>query len=260
MDWKFARDGVAITGEEIIKNESSPDAIADLVQSRVDISSLTLPDLIAGDVYKNNPYGTGSDGNPGNPLSIEGLAVSVDNGTLAPNFGQQSRTTYPVLDAKVNYAGSVGSTILAQLQALWSSANRGQQSRTKVCFTTEAIYNSIWGQLQTPERYTIDPRRLEALGIKTTGGNDLAFNDAVILIDEKVPTSVVAPGSTGSGGFFYGLNTDFFELSVHPDRFFGLTPWYKDPYGDQYFMDIFFAGALKCKRPNKQFNLWASGG
>jgi hypothetical protein len=65
---------------------------------------------------------------------------------------------------------------------------------------------------------------------------------------------------SGTGGFWYMLNTDFFEMVVHPDRFFSFGEWYKDPYGDQYFLDIYLAMALKCTRPNRQAVLWCLGG
>jgi hypothetical protein len=260
-DWKFAHDGVVVTGEQIVKNEYSDDAIVELIQGKVDIASLTLPDLVGNDVWRNNPYGTSSDNTAGNPSSIEGCAVQVDDGTISTTVGQQSRTTFPVLKSKANYNNALGSTFINSIQALWSSANRGGVSRTKINFTTELIYNSYWGSLQTPERYVIDPRRLEAIGIKTTGGNDLAFNDAVVLIDEGLPSGVPKPvNAGGSGGYWYGLNTDFFEFVVHPDRFFSMGEWYKDPYGDQYFMDIYLACALLCLRPNRQFVTWVSGG
>jgi hypothetical protein len=259
-DWKLAHDGVVVLGQEIILNSEADEAIVDLVQARVDVSSLTLPDLFATDLYTNNPYGTRSDNTPGNPASIEGLAVLVDDGTISNTVGSVSRTTYPILKSKVNYNSSTA-TLITDAQKQYLAANRGQLSRVRLVTTTEALYGSFWGSLQTPERYVIDPRRLEAIGLKTTGGNDLAFNDAPVLVDEKVPTSVPRPvNQGGSGGYWYMLNLDFFELVVHPDRFFSLGQWYKDPYGDQYFMDIYLACALLCTRPNKQAALWVSGG
>lgn len=260
-DWKFAHDGVVITGPELTINDGFTDAIASLIQGRVDISSLTLPDLVAGYLFKNNPYGLNSDNTAGDPSGPEGLAVLVDDGTISATVGQQSRTTYPILNAKTNYNAGLTATMISQLQAMWSRANRGGLNRSKVNFTTEAAYNAYWGFLQTPERYFLNPHAMQAIGWKTTGGSDLGFNDAVVLIDEKCPTGVVSPVTkSGSGGYWYMLNTDFFELVVHPDRFFSFGEWYKDPYGDQYFLDIFLAFALKCKRPNRQAVLWQSGG
>lgn len=260
-DWKFAHDGVVITGEQIVKNEGSDAAIVNIIQATVDITSLSLPDLLNKDMYINNPYGTNSDGTTGNPASVEGLAVLVDDGTISTTVGQQSRTTYPLLKAKTNYNNAQNATFVNSLQSLWSSANRGGMSRTKINLTTESNYNYFWGSLQSPERYTIDPRKLEAIGIKTTGGNDLAFNDAVVLIDEKCPTGVQKPvNAGGSGGYWYMLNTDFFFFKVHPDRFFSIGEWYKDQYGDQYFMDIYLACAFICTRFNRQAVTWVSGG
>lgn len=264
-DWKFGHDGVVATGPEITLNESSDEAIVDLVQGRVDVSALTLPDLLASEIVINNPYGTNSDGSTGDPNGPEGLAVLVDNGTISGTVGQQSRTSYTTLKAQANYAVASGSSaLMSALQSLWTSVGRGSLSRPKINFTTAAIYNTFWGALQTPERYVIDPRRLDALGLKTTGGNDLAFNDAPVLIDEKVPTGVTSgPVYTSagfSGGFWYMLNTDYFNYVVHPDRNFNFGEWYKDPYGDQYFLDIFWAGMLECVRPNKQAVLYQNGG
>lgn len=261
-DWKLAHDGVVITGQELVINDGFNDAIASLIQGRVDITSLTLPDVVGGYLFKNNPYGNNSDGTAGDPSGPEGLAVLVDDGTISTTIGQQSRTTYPILNAKCNYSASLTATMISQIQAMWSRANRGGLNRTKVNFTTEAIYNAFWGQLQTPERYTLNPHALEAIGWKTTGGSDLGFNDAVVLIDEKCPTNIASPkaGVSGNGGFWYGINPDFFELVVHPERFFSFGEWYKDPYGDQYFLDVYLAMALKCLRPNRQFVLWHNGG
>jgi hypothetical protein len=260
-DWKLAHDAVLILGEEIVRNSGADEAIVDLVQERVDVASLTLPDLIAADFYKNNPYGTNSDSTVGNPASIEGLAVLVDDGTISNTVGSLSRTTYPSLKSKVNYNNALGASFISSLETLWLAANRGQSSRVNLNLTTELIYGSFWNSLQSPERYVIDPRRIEAMGLKTTGGNDLAFNDAPVLLDEKCPTGVFKPGTgSGSGGYWYGLNLDWFDFVVHPDRFFTLGEWMRDPYGDQYFMDLFFAGALACNRPNKSFATWVSGG
>lgn len=260
-DWKLAHDAILVLGDELLRNSGADEAIVDLVQERVDVASLTLPDVIAGDFYTNNPYGTRSDGTPGNPASIEGLAVLVDDGTISNTVGSLSRTTYPSLKSKVNYNNALGASFINSLQSLYLAANRGQSSRVRLNLTTEAIFGSYWGSLQSPERYVIDPRRLEAIGLKTTGGNDLAFNDAPVVIDEKCPTGVFKPGTgSGSGGFWYGLNLDWFELIVHPDRFFALGEWMRDQYGDQYFMDVWFAGALTCARPNKQFATWVTGG
>jgi hypothetical protein len=267
-DWKLAHDAVLILGEEILRNSGADEAIVDLVQERVDVMSLTLPDLIATDFYANNPYGSRTDtpagsgtANAGNPASIEGLAVLVDDGTISNTVGSLSRTTYPSLKAQVNYNNALGASFINSIQSLYIAANRGQSSRVRLNLTTPTIYGAYWSSLQSPERYVIDPRRIEAIGLKTTGGNDLAFNDAPVLIDEKCPSGVVKPGGlTGSGGFWYGLNLDWFDFVVHPDRFFTLSEWMRDQYGDQYFMDVFFAGALVCNRPNKQFVTWVSGG
>lgn len=261
-DWKMAHDAVMVLGEEILRNSGADEAIVDLVQGRVDVASLTMPDMISGDVYTNNPYGTRSDGTAGNPAAIEGLCVLVDDGTFSNTIGGQSRTTYPQLKAKVNYNNALGASLISSLQTLNLAANRGQTSRVNLHLTTETIFGSYWSSLQSPERYTLNPQRLEAMGIKSTGGNDLAFNDAPILIDEKIPTGVFKPLQTSgaTGGYWYGLNLDWFEMVVHPDRFFSLSEWQKDQYGDSYFMDIFFAGAFLCTRPNKNFASWISGG
>lgn len=259
-DWKFAHDSVVVLGPELVINSGSEEAVYDLVQERVDVASLTLPDLMATDFYTNNPYGTRSDGTPGNPSSVEGLAVLVDDGTISNTVGGLSRTTYPSLKSPVNYNNALGATFINSLQTLNLATQRGATSRVRVHLTTSNAFGAYWSSLQSPERYVIDPTRLETMGIKNTGGNDLAFNDAPVILDPKIPTGVFRPGTTsGSGGFWYGLNTDFFEHIVHPERFFSLGEWQKDQYGDQYFMDIFYAGCMLNKRPNKSFASWVSG-
>ncbi len=83
-----------------------------------------------------------------------------------------------------------------------------------------------------------------------------------MLLDEKCSDGAVPMpvNAGGSGGYWYMLNPDFFEMVVHPDRFFTLGEWYKDPYGDQYFMDIYLAMSLICLRPNRNGVLWVTAG
>ncbi len=242
-----------------IQEVKRPEAIYDPVQERVDVASLTLPDLMATDFITNNPYGTRSDGTAGNANSVEGLAVLVDDGTISNTVGGISRTTYPSLKSITNYNNALGASFISSIQTLNIAANRAGTSRVRVHITTLLAFGSYWSSLQTPERYILDPQRLEAIGIKNTGGNDLAFNDAPVIPDPKMPSGVVRPGvGTGSGGFWYGLNLDTFKHVVHPERFFSIGEWQKDMYGDQYFLDIFYAGTTLCKRPNRSFVSWIS--
>lgn len=260
-DWKFAHDGVVVLGPELVLNSGSDEAIVDLVQARVDVTALSLPDVTATDFFRNNPYGNTSDGTAGNPASIEGLAVLVDDGTISTNVGALSRTTYPSLKSAANYNIAGANALLSALQTLSLSANRGQASRVGINLTTPGNIGLFWGLLQTPERYTISVSKAESIGLKTTGGNDLAFNDTPVLLDEHCPTGVKSPlTASGSGGLWYGLNLDTFQLIMHPDRSFAMSDWYKDQDGDQYFLDIFLAAALLCTQPKKNYVGWVSGG
>jgi hypothetical protein len=260
-NWCYLHDGIAVTGPEIVVNQDSDEAIVGLVQARLDNANLSAVDYIASAMINNNPYGNNADSTTGNPLGFEGLAVLVDNGTISNTVGQVSRTAYPTLNSQVNYTNTLNASFLSTIQTLNSSANRGSVSRVNMHLTSEGAYNYYWGLLQPNERYSMDPRVVEnTLRLKNTGGENLAFNNAPIFYDTHVPTGVPSPQTTvGSGGYWYGLNLDTFEFFHHPDRFFANSEFYKDIYGDVYYLDIYLAGGLVCEAPNRNFVTWIAG-
>ena len=261
-NWCYLHDGIAVTGPEIVENEDSDEAIVNLVQARLDNANLSAVDYVASAMINNNPYGNNADGTAGASQGFEGLAVLVDDGTISATIGGASRTAYPSLNAQTNYANTQSASFLSSIQALNTSANRGSMSRINMHLTTSSNYNYFWGLLQPNERYTIDPNIVEAtLKLKNTGGENLAFNNAPIFYDTHVPTGVVSPKTgIGSGGYWYGLNTQTFEFFAHPDRIFANSPFYKDAYGDLYYLDIYLAGGMLCEAPNRNFVSWISGG
>lgn len=259
-DWKLAHDAVVATGFELLVNDNSDLAIVNLIQSRVDLAAVSLRDMFSRDMYVNNPYGLNSDGTVGNPDSFEGLAVAVDDGTISDTVGGLSRTAFPQLRAMTNYSNALGTTFLPAMQALYAATNLSDDTATGINLTTKGAWNAYWGSLTANERYVVE-RDGSTMGIKNSGGTKLAFNDAIVVIDPKCPTGVTKPGVVGgpTGGFWYGLNLDFFRFRMHSQRKFTQGEWRQDIGSDAFFMDIWFAGMLECLRPNKQLVSWIQG-
>lgn len=256
-------NGIVVEGVDIETNEDSPEQIVPLIQYELDNARMSSVEDLAYAFMNNNPYSTtglNPDGNASNPVGPEGLCVLIDDGTISANVGAQSRTTYPLLSAQVNYNVGALST-LSPIQTLWTSANRGSRDKVNLCLTSELNFNTIWGLFQVNEKYQIDPRSYDQIGVEAAGSNNLAINGAPIIYDTRVASGVKSPKTgVGSGGLFYGLNMATFELFVNQNRNLTEGPFYKDPNSDAYWMDLYWYGALTNNAPNRSFAAWISGG
>jgi hypothetical protein len=126
-----------------------------------------------------------------------GLANTVDNGTVAPNYGGLPRATYSGLNSTVTASG--GTISLVKVRTLWNSLADGQVKPDFI--VTDYTTWGYFEQLQTPfQRNTSDfdmPGRQKA---STSGYAEQIWDGMVISRDKKITT-----------GNFYMLNLKFFE-------------------------------------------------
>lgn len=121
-----------------------------------------------------------------------GLANTIDNGTVAATYGGLSRTTYSGLNATVTASG--GTISLVKVRTLWNSISDGPVIPDFIItdYTTWGYFE----QLQTPfQRNNQDFRASDRTVAQTSGYSEQRWDGMVISRDKKVTT-----------GYFYMLN------------------------------------------------------
>lgn len=156
---------------------------------------------------------------PSTGPQANGLGNIVDNGTLAPTIGGQSRATYPVLDAVVTPSG--GSMTLAKLATLDDDTSAtGLTSETPNLNLTSKTNWSLYESLLDPTvranyntnflgMYDTDAaiRSSKDSGLRATAGFvALEHRGMPVIKDDKC-----ADPSTGTGGPFFKLNERYLE-------------------------------------------------
>jgi len=133
-----------------------------------------------------------------------GLANTVDNGTVAPTYGGLSRATYTGLNSTVTASG--GTISLVKVRTLWNSISDGPVIPDFIItdYTTWGYFE----QLQTPfQRNNQDFRAADRTVAQTSGYSEQRWDGMIISRDKKITT-----------GYFYMLNTKFLE-------WYGLKWW-----------------------------------
>ena len=134
-----------------------------------------------------------------------GLANTVDNGTVAPTYGGLSRATYSGLNATVTQATN-NKISLVQVRTLWNAISDGPVIPDFIItdYTTWGYFE----QLQTPfQRNNQDFRPAERTVAQTAGYSEQRWDGMIISRDKKVTT-----------GYFYMLNLKYLE-------WYGLKWW-----------------------------------
>lgn len=253
LPWKRYTDALALPLTDILDNNGSDEALANLIDVQLDIVKASLVDKIAFDWIQNTPAI--------NAKGLDGLAESVDSGVVSPTYAGLSRAA---LGAKwqspVNYlAGpSASANLLAQIhtQDLNASIDGG---RPDFYFCNTLLFGQLIQSLWSIDRYG-QPEMA-----RTAGGNDLIFNGNPVFLDNHVPTGIptpnlTAPGSgTNSGGMFYGLNSTYIRAVVNPDANFSVLDWQIGQNNLTLFTRIIWFANIVNLRPPSHFALWVQG-
>jgi hypothetical protein len=123
-----------------------------------------------------------------------GLANTIDNGTVAPTYGGLSRSTYTGLNATVTASG--GTISLVKVRTLWNSISDGPVIPDFIItdYTTWGYFE----QLQTPyQRNNQDFSPAGRTVAQTSGYSEQRWDGMIISRDKKITT-----------GYFYMLNLE----------------------------------------------------
>lgn len=244
LDWKKYADALVLLGTDLLVNDGSPEAVANLVDVQLDITKMSLVDKLAGDVITNTQAL--------NALQMNGLAEAVDDSTVATTYAGISRATYGAKwKSTVNY--NVVANILNALHSADLAASIDGQ-RPDAYFTNTLNFGTLIQSLFSIDRYNQPDMA------RTVGGTDLIFNGNPVFLDQHVPTAAAAPGGGGSGGLFYGLNSSYLKLVVHPQWNFATGEWREAESNLSYYVRCLFAGNLVVLKPSANFVAWIQGG
>ena len=185
----FIATNIALSGTELSTNQGT-EKILDLMSTMMESRSQDAADDIGNFLQ--------ADGTAFGGKAPNGLANTVDNGTVAATYGGLSRATYAGLNSTVTASG--GTISLLKTRQLWNSISDGPVRPDMIItdYTTWAYFE----QLLTPFQRNV-MTSFEANASKNasaSGYADLIWDGMEIFRDRKITT-----------GYFYMLNTDFLK-------------------------------------------------
>lgn len=217
----FVATNVALAGSDLSINDTPEQTLKLMsvtMESRAQDAADDIGNFLQGD-------GTSFGGKAPN-----GLANTVDNGTVAASYGGLSRATYTGLNSTVTAATS-GKISLVAVRTLWNGISDGPVIPDFIItdYTTWGYFE----QLQTPfQRNNQDFAPAQRTTAQTSGYTEQRWDGMIISRDKKITT-----------GYFYMLNLKFLE-------WYGLkwwegekvTPKAKDIEGNVYEDKIYSPG------------------
>lgn len=200
FDWKQASVAVTISGLEQAQN-SGPDALLDLLESRIEVAEKTMQNSLSSDMY--------SDGTASSGKQVGGLQLLVADVPTSGTVGGINRTTYTFWRNQAFQATSDGGSaasatnITRYMNTMYMRTLR-QSDKVDLIVADTNYYNFYWSSLQAIQRITSDE-------MGQAGFTSLKYMNA----------DVVADGGIGGGcpaNHMYFLNTDYIYWQPHRDR------------------------------------------
>ena len=181
----FIATNVSLAGTDLSVNATPMQTLKLLsveMESRKQDAADDVGNFLQGD-------GTGFGGKAPN-----GLANTIDNGTVAPTYGGLSRTTYSGLNSTVT--NSNGSISLVKVRTLWNTLSDGPVIPDFI--VTDYTTWGYFEQLQTPyQRNNMDFSANDRTVSQTSGYTEQRWDGMIISRDKKITT-----------GDFYMLNLE----------------------------------------------------
>jgi len=248
LPWRGYADALVLNVTDLVDNEGSDEAILGLVEAQLDITRMSMLNLMSTDVIVNTQSI--------NPRGLDGVAEAVDNGTVAPNYANIARSTYGtkwIGQVNYNVAGTVSANLLPTLHQIDIQASI-DNSRPDAYFCNRSIQAQLQEGLFAQDQY-IQPDMA-----RTAGGNDFIFNGNPLFIDNHMPTNTTSPATSALGGFIYGFNSSFIKMVINPKLNFHETDWIAAQTNATMFTRLLWRGNLVVTKPQAHFGLfWQTG-
>ncbi len=248
LPWRGYADALVLAVTDLVDNEGSDEAILGMVEAQLDITRMSMLDLMSQDCVTNTQSIS--------PRGFDGAAEAVDNGTVAPTYANIARATYGTKwSAQVNYnvSGTVAANLLPTLHQLDINASI-DNSRPDAYFCNRLILAQLIEGLFAQDAY-IQPDMA-----RTAGGNDYIFNGNPLFVDNHYETQTTSPTTSSLGGFIRGFNSSFVKLAINPKLNFHETDWIAAQSNATMFTRILFRGNLVFPKPQAHLALfWQTG-
>ena len=197
FDWKQAAVAVSISGLEQLQN-SGPEAVIDLLESRIENAEITMRNNISTDMYST---GTADGGK-----QIGGLQLLVADASSSGTVGGIDRASWTFWRNKFTDNGTAwtSSNITAKMNAMYVQLVRGSD-KPDLLIADNVTFTAYLESLQAIQRIT--DSKLGAAGFQT-----LQYMGGI---------PVVLDGGYGGGApasHMYFLNTDYICWRPHRDR------------------------------------------
>ena len=192
-------DSVTMSGLEMLQN-SSKEAIIDLLDGRMQVSEARLLNRISGDLYGN---GTGNGGK-----NLDGLGAAVAAVPTSGTYGGINRAVWTFWQNQIT-TGATSGTILAKMTEAAIKQIRGTD-KADLIVAGNTMYQYYVGALQAIQRIASEESGAAGFAsLKFYGGGTSA--------------DVVLGGGYGSqetATYMYFLNTNYIFFRPHKDRNF----------------------------------------
>ena len=193
-------DAVTMSGLEMLQN-SSKEAIIDLLDGRMQVSEARLLNRISGDLYGD---GTGNGGK-----NLDGLGAAVAAVPTTGTYGGINRATWSFWQNQITTGATSSTTILAAMTTAAIKQIRGTD-KADLIVAGNTMYQYYVGALQSIQRIAAEESGAAGFAsLKFYGGGTSA--------------DVVLGGGYGSqetATYMYLLNTNYIFLRPHKERNF----------------------------------------
>ena len=193
-------DAVTMSGLEMLQN-SSKEAIIDLLDGRMQVSEARLLNRISGDLYGD---GTGNGGK-----NLDGLGAAVAAVPTTGTYGGINRATWSFWQNQITSGATSSTTILAAMTTAAIKQIRGTD-KADLIVAGNTLYSYYVGALQAIQRIAAEESGAAGFAsLKFYGGGTSA--------------DVVLGGGYGSqetATYMYMLNTNYIFLRPHKERNF----------------------------------------
>ncbi len=202
FNWKQAAVAVTISGLEQLQN-SGPERMIDLLESRIGNAERTMQNNIASDMY--------SDGTADGGKQIGGLQLLVADSPSSGIVGGIDRATYTfwqnvAKDATTDFgAPAAASNMASYMNRVWLSLVRGTD-KPDLIIADNNYFRAYWESLQAIQRITSTDDAM-------AGFETLKYMSADVVFDGGY-------GGAAPANHMYFLNTDYIFFRPHKDRNF----------------------------------------
>jgi len=197
---KQAAVPVIISGLEQLQN-SGPEQMIDLLESRISVAESTMANLLSSGVY--------GDGSAAGGKQVDGLAAALPIDPTAAAYGGIDGNTFTFWQNAVKNSDD-DTTLEADMNGLWADTVRGND-RVDLIACDSVYWNAYLALLQNNQRFT---NTSEA----DNGFMSIKFMDADVVLDGGIYTGGVTGAEGAPTGTAFFLNTDYLFWRPHRDR------------------------------------------